>query len=128
LVKFKNRSDSPLKKKSRRGDRGYPYATVAFYGPDDQRASKVAVGILMTEDAEAIVTRLFTTDTDARTDVTIEAEILRIIRENGAKSVAMTERIIGCPHEEGKDYPEGKPCPKCPFLAHRDRWTGELIQ
>ena len=44
-MKFKRRPDSPLKKKARRGFRGYPVATVAYYGPDDQRASKVAVGI-----------------------------------------------------------------------------------
>ena len=30
----------------KRGDRGYPMATVAFYGPDASRASKVAVGIV----------------------------------------------------------------------------------
>lgn len=33
-----------LKKKAKAGFRGYPAGTVAFYGPDDQRASKVAVG------------------------------------------------------------------------------------
>ena len=36
-----------LRKKVRRGFRGYPVATIAFYGPDDRRASKVAVGILL---------------------------------------------------------------------------------
>jgi hypothetical protein len=42
------------------------------------------------------------------------------------KTVAMTDRIIGCPHEEGIDY-EGPVCPHCPFWANRDRWTGEVI-
>jgi hypothetical protein len=29
-----------LDKKSKLGFRGYPVGTIAFYGPDDQRASK----------------------------------------------------------------------------------------
>jgi hypothetical protein len=40
----------------------------------------------------------------------------------------LTDRIIGCPHEEGKDYPAGDVCPQCPFWANRDRFTHELIQ
>lgn len=35
----------PLVKRARRAFQGYPVATVAFYGPDDRHASKVAVGI-----------------------------------------------------------------------------------
>ena len=35
-----------LKKRVRRGFRGYPLATIAYYGPDEKRASKVAVGIV----------------------------------------------------------------------------------
>jgi hypothetical protein len=51
-VKIKGRSQTPLKKKARRGFRGYPVATVAFYGPDNTRATKVAVGIVPGEGAE----------------------------------------------------------------------------
>src|SRR4051812_9319014 len=40
--------------------------------------------------------------------------------------VVMTDRIIGCPHEEGIDY-EGTTCPTCPFWAGRDRWTGKRL-
>jgi hypothetical protein len=39
----------------------------------------------------------------------------------------MSHRKTGCPHEEGIDYPEGEPCPQCPFWTHRDRWTGKLL-
>ena len=54
--------------------------------------------------------------------------IIGFIKENGARSVVMADRIMGCPHEEGVDYPEGSKCPKCPFWAIRDRFTGEKIQ
>ena len=31
----------------------------------------------------------------------------------GVKSVAMSDGNMGCPHEEGKDFPEGEDCPFC---------------
>ena len=37
-------------KKRDKGFCGYPVATVAFYGPDDARATKVSVGIVTHED------------------------------------------------------------------------------
>ena len=127
-MKFKRRSQSPLKKKARRGFRGYPVATVAFYGPDDTRASKVAVGVIATEGAEPVaLERWFAEDRDVRADSAIGVQILEFIERHGAKSVVMADRIIGCPHEEGVDYPEGQVCPRCPFWAHRDRWTGDVI-
>jgi hypothetical protein len=128
-VRFKQRADSPLKKKAHRGFRGYPAATIAFYGPDDKRASKVAVGIIQAEGAEpAALERWFTEEGDARTDPAIGAGILRFVQDHGAKSVVMTNGIIGCPHEEGIDYPDGQVCPQCPFWAHRNGFTGEMEQ
>jgi hypothetical protein len=127
-VKFKRRSTSPLAKKARRGFRGYPVATIAFYGPDNTRASKVAVGIVRAEGAEPEMTRLFSDEGDIRKDVEVGKQILELLTLHGVKSVAVTEGIFGCPHEEGIDYPDGEVCPQCPFWAHRDRFTGEIIQ
>jgi len=112
-----------LAKKSK-GFRGYPVGTIAFYGPDDQRASKVAVSIILTEDAEPMdLRRWFSENDDVRADESIGAEIADFLRSNGVRSVVMTETIIGCPHEEGTDY-QGETCPQCPFWAGRDRWAG----
>ena len=128
-VRIKRRSDSRLKKKARRGFRGFPVATIAFYGPDDTHASKVAVGIVAEQDAEPIaLERWFAEDGDVRTDPVVAGEILQFLGVHGAKSVIMTDRLIGCPHEEGVDYPDGQVCPQCPFWAHRDRWTGDVVQ
>jgi hypothetical protein len=117
-----------LAKKAQRGFRGYPVATVAFYGPDDRRASKVAVGITLGEGDEPVEMRRWTSDDrDVRNDSAIAGAILEFIGAFDVKTVAMTDRIIGCPHEEGIDY-EGQICPACPFWADRDRWTGEVMQ
>lgn len=103
-------------------------ATVAFYGPDDQRATKVAVGIVPAEGAEADpLQRWFSGHEDARADPGIARQIGEFIEAHGAKSVALVDRIIGCPHEERIDYPEGTACPQCPFWANRDRWSGQLL-
>lgn len=118
----------PLTKKGNRGFRGYPMATVAFYGPDDRRASKVAVGILPAEDAEAThLERWFSEEGDVRDDASIVGAISEFIERHGAKTVVVADRIIGCPHEEGIDYPLDQKCPQCPFWASRDRWTGAAL-
>lgn len=127
-MKFKRRSQAPLKKKARRGFRGYPVATIAFYGPDDSHATKVAVGIVAAEGAEANpLERWFAESSDVRSDPAISKAIAEFLERHGVRSVAMTDRIIGCPHEEGVDYPDGQACPQCPFWANRDRWSGEVL-
>lgn len=101
--------------------------TVIFYGPDNRRATKVAVSILAAPKSGPIELRRWFAETgDVRTDEAVLAEVTRFLREHGVHSVAMTEGILGCPHEEGIDYPEGEVCPKCPYWAGRNRWTGEL--
>jgi hypothetical protein len=118
-----------LEKQSRRGFRGYPVATVAFYGPDDRRATKVAVGIVRAEGSAADpLERWPSEETAVRSDVSIARRIGDYITAHSAKSVVLADRIIGCPHEEGIDYPEGGVCPQCPFGANRARWSGELLR
>jgi len=118
-----------LSKKKRQGFRGYPLATLSFYGPSDTKATKLAIGVVRFENDDAqIVERLYSeNDTvDLRTDET-HNRVASILKEHKVKSVVAMDRIIGCPHEEGIDYPEGDVCQQCPYWANRDRWTGELI-
>jgi hypothetical protein len=122
------RARKRLTKRAKKGFRGWPLATVALYGPDDTVATKLTVGIVPAEDAEVTDLRRWLSEdqTDIRGDIRATGEVLAFITEAGAKSVAMTDRIIGCPHEEGLDY-EGSTCPLCPFWAGRDRWTGKRL-
>jgi len=121
--------ESPLWKKARKGFRGYPIATVAFYGPTAKLATKVAIGIVPFEGADADpLERWYSEREDVRGSAEILGEILAFLDEHAPKSVVLSDGIIGCPHEEGKDYPNGKECPECPYWANWDRWTGETIQ
>ena len=123
-----DRSVKRLTKKAHRGMRGYPLGTVAYYGPDDRCATKVVAGIQFAWDAPDMETRRWFVEAgDARTDPVIAATVTEYFDANGVKSVAMVERILGCPHEEGLDY-EGEYCPVCTFWIGRDRFTGKLEQ
>lgn len=115
-----------LRKKAKQGMRGYPVGTIAFYGPDNLFASKVAVSCIQAEGAEPEVRRWLSASEDVRSDQTMLAEIAAFLKQHSVHSIAMVDGIIGCPHEEGIDYPMGESCPRCPYWKGRDRWTGEL--
>jgi len=127
-MKIGPQSDKWLRKKAKEGMRGYPVGTVAFYGPDNRRASKVAVSVVRTEDAEPELKRWFSDTGDVRTDKAIHDEIAGWLRQHSVRSIGMMEHIIGCPHEEGIDYPLGEACPQCPYWEGRDRWSDEPEQ
>ncbi|MBI4811679.1 MAG: hypothetical protein HY800_09630 [Ignavibacteriales bacterium] len=115
-------------KRFRNQPTGYPIATIAYYGPDDQTATKVAVGIVDSKEEVIELRRWFVRAQDVRIDRAINDEILSFIKEHNVQRVAMAGRIIGCPHEEGIDYPEGTTCPHCAYWAKIDRWTGEVLK
>ena len=116
-----------LRRKAKKGFRGHPLATIAHYGPTDQQATKVVVSIVAHEGAAPHPMRKWFSAEDVRTDADILEEILLLITENEVRSVVMLDRIIGCPHEEGIDYPDGEECPECPYWHGRNRWTGEQL-
>lgn len=124
-MKIRVKTTSKLRKKAKKGMRGYPAATVAFYGPTADHASKVAVGIIEGENAELSALKRWSSETgDIRHDRIIEQQIIQFIQEHGVLSVLMADGLLGCPHEEGNDYPEGQSCPNCPYWAGRDRFSG----
>jgi hypothetical protein len=116
-----------IQKKAKRGFRGYPVGTVAFYGPDNRFASKVAAAVVPGEGQEpSALERWFSETEDVRGSATIGEQVMALFERHGVKSVVMTDGIIGCPHEEGVDY-QGPTCPHCPFWAGRDRFTHQRI-
>ncbi len=106
----------------KRGGRGnktkMPMATVAYYGPDDKVSTKVAVGIFEQLGKEPVELKRWAGN-DVVNDPLIVKEVADFIRQRGAKSVVVTDGNMGCPHEEGIDFPQGKDCPYCPF------WRGK---
>jgi hypothetical protein len=95
----------------------YPIGTVAFYGPDDKTTTKIAAGVILHDGAEAIIQRWVATD--VTTNPKVQQELKDFFLQHGVKSVAMSEGNMGCPHEEGLDFPQGEDCPFCPFWKGR---------
>ncbi len=116
-----------LTKKVRKGDKGYPIATIAFYGPNNTIATKAVCAIISHEGAEVEPIKKWFSSSDLRKSELIMGEILNFIAVNRAKSVSMIQEIIGCPHEEAIDYPEGEYCPECKYWKGRDRFSGEIV-
>jgi hypothetical protein len=126
------RSESPadwIGKRAKQGYQGYPIATISLYGPTAEFATKIVVAIFRDERQIAEpFERWFSEGVDVRENSEVGEKVVALLEKHGVKSVVMTDRIMGCPHEEGIDYPEGKSCPKCPYWAGRDRFTHERIQ
>ncbi|WP_342607167.1 hypothetical protein [Vibrio tritonius] len=114
-----------ITKMVRKRAKGYPIATIAFYGPNDKIATKLVCAIMPFKDAEPEPLKKWFASSDLRKSESVLKEVFEFISDNGAKTVGMTDGIIGCPHEEGIDYPLGEACPKCPFWDGRDRFSGE---
>jgi hypothetical protein len=111
-----------LRRKGERGFQGHPLGTVAFYGPNDSRATKVAVGIIRREGEHVReMEKWFSDVSDVRDDEVISGQILAFLQKHAVRTVVVGAVILGCPHEEGIDYPEDAVCPKCPYWAGRER-------
>ena len=95
----------------------YPMGTVALYGPDDKTTTKIAAGVILHENAEVIIRRWVSTD--IMQNAKVQREMQEFFAQHGVKSVAMSAGNMGCPHEEGPDFPHGEDCPFCPF------WKGK---
>ena len=72
-----------LSKKTKRGMRGWPIATIVFYGPDASRATKVVVSVIPSEDAEPSDMRDWQiVHGDVRRDPAIAAEMLAFMESS----------------------------------------------
>jgi len=97
--------------------RKYPLGTIALYGPDDKRTTKIVAGAIKHEGAEPILERWM--GTNIKDNPKIQRQIKTFFERHRVRSVVATDRNIGCPHEEGSDFEVGGDCPFCPF------WKGK---
>jgi SEC-C motif len=95
----------------------YPLGTVARYGPDDRTATKLVAAVFAHDGADPILERWVAADLD--TNPKVQQECAAFLKAHGVKRVVAVSQILGCPHEEGEDFPEGSDCPFCPF------WRGK---
>jgi hypothetical protein len=101
----------------RRAKGRHPLGVIARYGPDDKVTTKIAAAVFLRAGAEPIMRRWVASD--VTTNPKVQKELQAFFAQHGVKSVAVTDENMGCPHEEGLDFPHGEDCPFCPF------WKGK---
>lgn len=97
-----------------------PIAAIAYYGPDDQLATKVVVAIIDAQHNILESQDWSEENEDVRENHAISRQISAYISHREVSRVVIAEKILGCPHVPGIDYPAGEPCPFCPFWADQE--------
>ncbi len=97
----------------------YPIGTVALYGPNDQITTKIVAGVIERDGADPILERWM--GTNIKDSPKVKRQMQEFFKKHEVKSVAATDRNIGCPHEEGLDFPHGEDCPFCPYWKGKQR-------
>ncbi len=95
-----------------------PLVTIALYGPDDDRATKLVLAHHATGRGESDPLERWVA-ADVLADEKIIGEARQFLDRNRPQGISMVGGTLGCPHEEGEDFPEGGDCPVCPF------WKGK---
>ena len=95
----------------------FPVGTIAFYGPDDKKTTKICVSVIRREGAEPMLKRWV--GSKVKDDPKVRREIQDFFKRHGVQSVVAGDGNVGCPHEEGQDFPLGGDCPFCPW------WKGK---
>ncbi len=105
----------------------YPLGTLCAYGPDNTLATKLVASVFKRPGQKnpEDLHRWITQAGDVRRDPAIGAEVAEFFKRHGVRQTLSYDRIIGCPHEEGKDYPLDDVCPHCPFWHAVDRFSHE---
>src|ERR1051326_4714585 len=97
---------------SKIGEPEYPVGTLAIYGPDNKVATKLVAAVFSRPGQREPTDwqRWITHAGDVRNDPIIGEEVAGFFKMYGVKRTVMSDRIMGCAHEEGKEYPEGGTC------------------
>lgn len=93
----------------------FPVGTVALYGPDDTTTTKIVAGVITREGAEPILERWV--GSKIMDNPKAKRQMGVFFDRHNVKTVVASEGNLGCPHEEGLDFPLGEDCPFCPFWA-----------
>jgi hypothetical protein len=101
-------SPSPwLGRKVKQGFRGYPIATIAFYGPTTETATKVVVAIFRDDGGDAgPLERWLSEESDIRVDTNVGEEIVSLIKAQEVRSVVVTDGSSAAPTKKASTIPK----------------------
>ena len=93
----------------------YPLATVMPYGPNDKTVTKLVVAIFPKGENMKDSALKRWVGTQVASDEKVAREMYEFMHAHGVKTISTATVVMGCPHEEGEDFPKGENCPFCPF-------------
>ena len=97
------------------GSGKFPLGTVALYGPDDKITTKIVAAVFEQEGAEPLLEKWV--GRDVQNNPKVREQIKAFFVKHMVKNVVATSANMGCPHEEGEDFPTGEDCPFCLWWA-----------
>ena len=110
IARYREEHDQP-------DDIQYPLGIISMYGPDDQVTTKVVASVMTTPESEPIMERFVSSNIAENPSIT--EKMMKFFESHGVVGVVSSGGNMGCPHEEGPDFPVGEDCPFCPF------WKGK---
>ena len=87
-----DKSTKRIAKRVKKGFRGYPQISLAYFGESTNYATEVVIGFISEEGAAAQEQKL-TSKSDVRKDETIQTTILKVIERADAKTVLEVEGV-----------------------------------
>jgi hypothetical protein len=97
---------------------------IAQYGPDDRTITKLVASVIPSPGADPTALKRWS-GTRVASDPKVAEAIDDFLRSHGARMKLTAVGVIGCPHEEGEDFPEGSDCPFCPFWKGKQGTAGD---
>jgi hypothetical protein len=99
--------------------RNFPIGALVYFGPDDKTITKIVAVVILSSESDPILRSWDGNDVSTNGEVVFE--ISNYFNKFQVNEVVMTEGVVGCPHEEGVDYPAGEACPYCPYWSEKSK-------
>jgi hypothetical protein len=107
--------EEPLEPPARPAQPKYPVGTIARYGPNNFQTTKVVASVILRPGSGPIMKKWF--GARVADDPKVRRQINSFFDQKNVQSVVGPRNNLGCPHEEGIDFPLGEDCPQCPYWA-----------
>ena len=96
-----------------REKKGLPIGILTYFGPDNKTITKIVAIIVEKSNVEPLLRKWI--KPEILSDPGVATEIGQYFLDHNTKDIVIAEGVLGCPHEEGVDYPKGEDCPQCPY-------------
>ena len=91
----------------------YPIGTLMYFGPDNVTITKIVAVVIPSKDAVPIAKSW--SGSLVSSDPKVASEIGQFYIQHKVADVVMTDGVLGCPHDEGVDFPIGGQCTQCKY-------------